>query len=117
MSLECSNLARLRTSAILNTVIILAATSCGIVASRSVAAVPIAVSSGPPAPPVVVNTPQPSRRGHTWVPPMYQWTGARWVWRDGVWIRNRPGSYWVQPTYDAGRKLWTRGHWRRGARP
>jgi hypothetical protein len=71
----------------------------------------VSVSAAPPPPPTFVLTTPAPRAGYVWVGAHYEWTGARWVWTSGRWIAARSGFTWVQPRYDASRRVYVRGHW------
>jgi hypothetical protein len=55
---------------------------------------------GPPAPRIVV-APVP-RRGWIWSPRYWHWTGATYLWVDGLWLPERP-------RYDYAAAHWMRG--------
>jgi hypothetical protein len=76
---------------------------------QNVYAVSVAVAP-PPPPAIVVSTPAP-RTGYVWVGGHYRWQGGRWIWSNAQWIRERPGYVWMNPSYDAFRRVWIRGHW------
>jgi len=52
----------------------------------------------PPAPRIVV-TPAP-RPGWIWSPGYWRWTGATYIWTDGVWLAARPGFVYVPAHWD-----------------
>jgi hypothetical protein len=68
---------------------------------------------GPPPPraAIVVH----GQAGRVWVPGYYRWTGHRYRWVEGRWMRPpRPGMVWV-PGYRArrgGGYIWIEGYWR-----
>jgi hypothetical protein len=67
------------------------------------------------APPPAYYEPVPvARRGFAWVPGYWDWTGRRYHWVAGHWVRHRPGFAYVSPRYydDGGRWYYQRGGWR-----
>ena len=59
-----------------------------------------------PPPPYFEARPLP-RRGYTWVPGHWNWTGARgWVWQGGHWEENRRGFNFVGPRWVLRRGQW-----------
>jgi hypothetical protein len=76
------------------------------------------VRIAPPA--VVVESPAPiPHPGYVWRPGYHRWSGARYVWVRGAWVRP-PYRYrsaeWVPGHWDHERRgyFWVRGHWARG---
>ncbi|MCC7175539.1 MAG: YXWGXW repeat-containing protein [Bryobacterales bacterium] len=69
----------------------------------------------PPPPPPYAARAAHARAGRVWVPGYYQWTGRRYRWVEGRWVRPpRPGMVWV-PGYREHRRgvyVWVEGHWR-----
>lgn len=81
-------------------------------------AVDIFVRFGPPLPPreVVVMREYPMRhRGEVWVPGYYRWTGHKYRWNKGRWMRPpRHGAIWA-PGYWQPRRggyVFVEGYWR-----
>jgi WXXGXW repeat (2 copies) len=53
--------------------------------------------------------------GYVWVGGYQRWTGSRYVWVAGRWVRPpRPGAVWVQPRYVHSGSTWLfhKGYWR-----
>ena len=68
----------------------------------------------PPPPPPRAVVMHPST-GLVWIPGYYRWTGHRYRWVEGRWVRPpRPGMVWV-PGHRAHRRggyVWIEGYWR-----
>ena len=69
----------------------------------------------PPPPPPHEAMVRGSHGGRVWVPGYYRWTGNRYRWVEGRWMRPpRHGQVWV-PGYRAPRRggyVWVEGYWR-----
>ncbi|WDF53412.1 hypothetical protein [Mucilaginibacter sp. KACC 22063] len=52
--------------------------------------------------------------GAYWVPGEWTWSGGRYVYMRGYYVRSRPGRVYVQGHWDRGPRgyAWRRGHWR-----
>jgi len=53
--------------------------------------------------------------GYVWVGGYQRWTGTKYVWVAGRWVRPpRPGVVWVQPRYVHKGSTWVfyKGYWR-----
>jgi hypothetical protein len=59
-----------------------------------------------------------SRAGHVRVRGVWQRIGDRWVWRQGRWMRERPGLWWRDAhwAWREGRWHWVEGSWARSLR-
>src|SRR3990170_492151 len=73
--------------------LIAAATVSAAAVAEAATSVNIDINIGPPPPPVVVVP--ALRPGYAWAPGYWHWDGRRHVWREGRWIRERPGYVWV----------------------
>jgi hypothetical protein len=73
------------------------------------------VRIGPPA--VVVETPPlPPYPYYVWRSGYHRWTGVRYEWAPGVWVRPPyPRAVWAPGRWDRERRgyFWRSGHWRR----
>ena len=69
----------------------------------------------PPPPPPREAMVRGSHGGRVWVPGYYRWTGNRYRWVEGRWMKPpRHGQVWV-PGYRAPRRggyVWVEGYWR-----
>ncbi len=79
----------------------------GLLALTMTAATGCAVRSyhhyGPPPPPPPGPAMMHGRAGMVWIPGYRRWTGTRYRWVEGRWVRPpRPGMVWV-PGYRAHR--------------
>ena len=69
----------------------------------------------PPPPPIVEVRPSRPRSGLVWQPGYYRWTGSRYRWRRGRWVRPpRRNAVWVGARWERGRRGWYEvpGYWR-----
>jgi len=77
---------------------------------------PVYVYQEPPPPPahVVVNPPPRPYRGAVWVRGHWRWTGHRYVWVRGHYVRPRAGHVYVQPRWEhrGNRWVYVEGRWR-----
>ena len=68
----------------------------------------------PPIPPEQVLAPPPSRTPLIWLPGHYDWNGATYVWRPGLWVeRAGHGTLWQDGFWQPGLggSVWVPGHW------
>ncbi|MES2261173.1 MAG: YXWGXW repeat-containing protein [Pseudomonadota bacterium] len=74
----------------------------------------IVVRTAPPAP-RSERVPE-ARRGYVWAPGYWNWSGNRYVWKRGSWVRERHGYVYHAPTWQErdGRWAMQRGSWERG---
>lgn len=74
----------------------------------------IAIRQAPP--PVRVEEMPPPRRGYQWVPGYWGWDGRHHVWREGSWVRSRPGYSYQHPQWQQRGERWhyRPGQWERG---
>jgi hypothetical protein len=72
------------------------------------------VNLGPPPPAYYEVVPAP-RPGWSWVPGYWDWTGHRYHWIAGHWVRARHGYVYHGPRYHhvGGHWYYTHGGWRR----
>jgi hypothetical protein len=70
---------------------------------------PVVVAPPPPPPPYWADAPAPSAYGYVWRPGYYVWTGFRYRWMPGVWVRRGygPGA-WERERWDRDRRDWER---------
>jgi hypothetical protein len=70
------------------------------------------------APPPVVVENAPVREGYIYAPGYWDWDDVhhRHVWRNGEYMRERPGEHWVPHAWveHNGRYHLDEGHWARG---
>ncbi|MGN2245648.1 hypothetical protein ACFWZ3_03035 [Frateuria sp. GZRR35] len=70
----------------------------------------------PPPPPVRVVHVRP-RPGYAWAPGYWRWSPRihRHVWREGYWVRARPGRHYRPARWERHGRDWRfhRGHWDR----
>lgn len=69
---------------------------------------------GPPPPPYEMMVSRPGPR-HVWVPGHYRWTGNRYKWVRGRWIRApRPNAVWMPGFWapQRGGYVFMGGYWR-----
>src|SRR5690242_8182655 len=92
------------------------AASFGGISTSASADVDIYVQIAPPAPRYEVVP--PPRRGYVWVPGHWDWRNQRHVWIGGVWVAERPGYRYNQPSWVQRDGRWglERGRWVRGDR-
>ena len=93
------------------------ATSLGTVSvPASAAPYGISIDVAPPAP-RVERVPD-ARRGYVWTPGYWNWTGNRYTWVPGTWVRERRGYVYAHPQWHERNGRWElqRGEWRRGDR-
>ncbi|MFJ3046612.1 YXWGXW repeat-containing protein [Herbaspirillum chlorophenolicum] len=92
---------------------VLAATSVGAILPVAQAQVSVNINIGAPPPPRVERMPPP-RYGYIWAPGYWDWNGHAHVWREGRWMRERPGYAYAQPVWREGPHGWEldRGGWR-----
>jgi hypothetical protein len=70
----------------------------------------------PVAPAVVAAPPPPPVYGMVWQPGYYAWSGYRYAWVPGIWVRPPfAGAVWMGPRWVRGPRgaFWARGSWRR----
>ena len=77
--------------------IVLAASALTLALPASAARVALSVGIAPP-PPQTMEMPA-ARMGHHWVPGYWHWQGNRHVWRQGVWLADRPGNAYHDPRW------------------
>lgn len=82
------------------------------------AQVSVNINIGAPPPPRAEPMPPP-RHGFVWIPGFWDWDGYRHFWREGHWVRERPGYVYAQPVWRQGPHGWEldRGGWRGGPPP
>ncbi|AVR96538.1 thrombospondin type 3 repeat-containing protein [Pseudoduganella armeniaca] len=90
----------------------LLATALPLAASAAV----IIVREAPP-PPRHEHVPA-ARPGYAWTPGYWQWSGHRYTWHRGEYVRTRAGQRWNAPAWHErnGRWEFERGGWRAGDR-
>lgn len=69
-----------------------------------------------PPPPVVEWAPAPPAIGYIWQPGYWRWTGTRYAWIPGIYVRAPvPGAIWVPGYWQAhgGGWIWIGGYWRK----
>jgi hypothetical protein len=93
------------------------ATSLGSIAAPAMAATEVIVVRKAPPPLRHEATPQP-RRGYVWAPGYWKWSGHRYSWIKGSYVKARNGYHWSAPSWQErdGRWQFARGEWRRGDR-
>ena len=75
----------------------------------------IVIRPAPPAPVVEVVPARPVSGYYIWQPGYWSWSGLRYVWVAGVYVRpSRPRAAWVPGHWVARRPgwVWVGGHWR-----
>jgi hypothetical protein len=70
------------------------------------------VDSEPPEP-VYEERPRAPSAAHLWTPGFWDWGGARWIWRAGMWRMRPTGRVYVPPHYEVvgGRVVYVRPFW------
>jgi hypothetical protein len=95
------------------------AIACGVSEAKAGPRFFFQVGTPVPPPPVVVVRPVPPPApayGMVWRPGYYAWTGYRYNWVPGVWVRPPyAGARWVAPGWVRQPRgyAWSGGYWRR----
>lgn len=93
------------------------AASLGSIAAPAIAATEIiVVRKAPPAPRHEVMP--AARHGYVWTPGYWNWTGHRYAWVKGKYVKARAGYHWNAPRWQErnGRWQFAHGEWQRGDR-
>ncbi len=93
------------------------ATSMGSIAAPAMAATEVIVVRKAPPPLRHEATPH-ARQGYVWAPGYWKWTGHRYAWVKGSYVKARKGYHWSAPAWQErdGRWQFARGEWRPGDR-
>jgi hypothetical protein len=76
----------------------------------------VIVHEGPPAL-IVERRPPPPQPGHIWIDGYWHWTGHKYNWERGHWVRPpREQMIWIGPRYERFEREWRYhpGHWDEG---
>jgi len=68
----------------------------------------------PPPPLIVENRYACPSEQYVWVNGYWYWSGHKYVWRKGRWVRPpRHGEYWIEPRYEKHKRgyRYVPGHW------
>lgn len=75
----------------------------------------VVVRIGPPAPVRIGAIGVAPGPGYVWVNGYHEWSGDRYAWREGEWVRPpRPHAVWVEHRWVRRHNgyVFVRGHWR-----
>ena len=74
----------------------------------------VVVKVKPVKPRVKVVTTVSAHPGHVWINGHWKYSGGRYVWVDGYYVKERPGHVWVSGHWKSvpGGWKWVPGHWK-----